>query len=254
MCIPRKRFYCRRNPALEAPLNPLRSIAWALLPLLLIPRTLTADGTPTAQIRFTYENPKLQPHEICSDGRGRRQRALPVGGSGARGRPKHVVGASGSANSHHPKRCGTPCSRPRGRSKLFAIPCDDGGKNVAFQGTKTLEYEGPEGKGSCVYNWSKNAQIEKLTDEFEAMAATLDEGSKLQRQYEHGRLSLDSEMEILEQMVHDGRAIEVENIAPHSADPCRRRGGVTAGAAARTGSAAGCQERLTAKGSLMGRN
>jgi hypothetical protein len=36
----------------------------------------------------------------------------------------------------------------------------------------------------------------------------------LQRQYEHGRLSLDSEMEILEQMVHDGRAIELENIAP----------------------------------------
>jgi len=46
------------------------------------------------------------------------------------------------------------------------------------------------------------------------MAATLDEGSKLQRQYEHGRLSLDSEMEVLEQMAHDERAIELENIAP----------------------------------------
>jgi hypothetical protein len=46
------------------------------------------------------------------------------------------------------------------------------------------------------------------------MAATLDEGSKLQREYEHGRLSLDSEMEILEQLAHDGRAIELENIAP----------------------------------------
>jgi hypothetical protein len=100
------------------------------------------------------------------------------------------------------------------KSKLFAFPCDDGGKNVAFQGTKTLEYAGPEGKGSCVYNWSKNAQIEKLTDQFEAMASTLDEGSRLQRQYEHGRLSLDSEMEILDQMVHEGRAIELENIAP----------------------------------------
>ena len=100
------------------------------------------------------------------------------------------------------------------KNKLFAISCDDGGKNIAFQGTKTLEYEGPEGKGSCMYNWSKNAQIDKLTDQFEAMAATLDEGSKLEREYEHGRLSLDAEMEILEQMVHDGRAIEVENIAP----------------------------------------
>jgi hypothetical protein len=85
---------------------------------------------------------------------------------------------------------------------------------VAYQGTKTLEYTGPEGNGSCVYNWGKNAQINKLTDQFEAMAITLEEGSKLKRQYEHGRLSLDTELEFLDQMVGDGRAIEVENIAP----------------------------------------
>ena len=42
----------------------------------------------------------------------------------------------------------------------------------------------------------------------------MDEGSKLQRQYEHGRLSLDTELEFLVQMVQDKRAIEVENIAP----------------------------------------
>ena len=100
------------------------------------------------------------------------------------------------------------------KNKLFAISCDDGGKNIAFQGNKTLAYEGPEGQGSCMYNWSKNAQINKLTDQFESVATTLEEGSRLERQYEHGRLSLDTEMEALEQMVHEGRAIEVENIAP----------------------------------------
>jgi hypothetical protein len=100
------------------------------------------------------------------------------------------------------------------KNKFFSISCDDGGKNIAFQGTKTLAYEGPDGQGSCVYNWSKNSQIDKLTDQFEAMASTLEEGSKLQREYEHGRLSLDGEMEMLEQMVHDGQAIELENIAP----------------------------------------
>ena len=100
------------------------------------------------------------------------------------------------------------------KNKLFAKSCEDGGKNIAFQGTKTLEYEGPDGQGSCTYNWSKNGQIDKLTDQFEAIAATLDEGSKLQRQYEHERLSLDSEIEILEQMVGEGRAIEMEDIAP----------------------------------------
>jgi len=94
------------------------------------------------------------------------------------------------------------------------VGCDDGAKNIAFQGTKTLQYEGPEGRGSCTYNWSKNGQIDKLTDQFQGVVTTLDEGSKLQRQYEHGRLSLDTELEFLEQMVHEGRAIELENIAP----------------------------------------
>jgi hypothetical protein len=194
-------------------LNPLRSIAWALLPLLFTAKTLTADVTPTAQIRFTYENPKLQPQKyvltVEEDGTGHFR-------------------SEGSGQSDGQSMSSEPQDRPihisktlreamfagARKSKLFAFPCDDGGKNVAFQGTKTLEYAGPEGKGSCVYNWSKNAQIEKLTDQFEAMASTLDEGSRLQRQYEHGRLSLDSEMEILEQMVHEGRAIELENIAP----------------------------------------
>jgi hypothetical protein len=194
-------------------LNPLRSIAWALLPLLFTANALTADVTPMAQIRFTYENPKLQPQKyvltVEQDGTGHFRSE----GSGQ---------SDGQSMSSEPQDRPIHISRTlreamftaARKSKLFAFPCDDGGKNVAFQGTKTLEYAGPEGKGSCVYNWSKNAQIEKLTDQFEAMASTLDEGSRLQRQYEHGRLSLDSEMEILEQMVHEGRAIELENIAP----------------------------------------
>ena len=194
-------------------MNPLRSIVWALLPLLLIPKTLTANGTSTAQIRFTYENPKLQPQKYV----------LTIGEDG-----NGPFRSEGNGQSDGQSMTSEPLDRPihiskalrdgmfaaARKNKLFASSCDDGGKNIAFQGTKTLEYEGPEGKGSCMYNWSKNAQIDKLTDQFEAMAATLDEGSKLQRQYEHGRLSLDSEMEILDQMVHDGRAIELENIAP----------------------------------------
>jgi hypothetical protein len=60
-----------------------------------------------------------------------------------------------------------------------------------------------------------------LQTSLKPIAATLDEGSKLQRQYEHGRLSLDTELEFLDQMVRDGRAIEVENIAPDFADASR---------------------------------
>jgi hypothetical protein len=190
----------------------LRSIALALLPLLFSTSHLAAQTA--AQIRFTYENPKLEPHKYV----------LVVGEDGSGN--FHSEGGAGSADGqsmssesmdrpiHVSKTIREGMFAAARKNRFFAKACDDGGKNIAFQGTKTLEYKGPDGQGSCIYNWSKNSQIGKLTDQFEAIAATLDEGSKLQRQYEHGRLSLDSEMEILDQMVHEGRAIEIENIAP----------------------------------------
>jgi len=196
-------------------LIPLRSTVWAVLPFLFVlgGPPVAAQGGTQAQIRFTYENPKLQPPKyvvtVGEDGSGHftSEGGGPTDGitmsSEPQDRPIHISKALREAMFTTARK-----------NKLFAISCDDGGKNIAFQGNKTLEYDGPEGKGSCMYNWSKNAQIDKLTDQFEAIAATLDEGGKLQRQYEHGRLSLDSEIEILEQMVHDGRATELENIAP----------------------------------------
>jgi hypothetical protein len=195
-------------------LNPLRSMVWAVLPLLFAPTGpgAAAQNGTQAQIRFTYENPKLQPHKyvltVGEDGSGHFR------SEGAESMASEPLSLPQDRPIHISKALRDSMFAAARKNKLFAISCDDGGKNIAFQGSKTLEYEGPEGKGSCIYNWSKNAQIDKLTDQFEAMAATLDEGSKLEREYEHGRLSLDAEMEILEQMVHDGRAIEVENIAP----------------------------------------
>jgi hypothetical protein len=194
-------------------------MVWAVLLLVIAPGTnpaalLGGDGLAVAQIRFTYENPKLQPPKyavtVGEDGNGH-FRSEPGGppadgetmSSQAQDRPIHISKAVRESMFATARK-----------SKWFAIACDDGAKNIAYQGTKTLAYQGPEGQGSCTYNWSKLSQIDKLTDQFEAIAATLDEGSKLQRQYEHGRLSLDTELELLDQMVLQGRAIEVENIAP----------------------------------------
>ncbi|MGI8770330.1 MAG: hypothetical protein ACR2JE_02730 [Acidobacteriaceae bacterium] len=100
------------------------------------------------------------------------------------------------------------------QKKFFAMDCDSGGANIAFQGKKTLKYGGPDGRGSCSYNYSKDPQIEWLTREFEGTASTLDEGRKLAIQHEHGRLSLDAELETLETLVHNGQAVELTNIAP----------------------------------------
>ncbi len=211
-------------------MNPLRSLAWALLPtsvllssVLLSSPLLLALGGPrciaqtaaTAQIRFTYENPKLQPPKyvitVEEDGNGHYRSEA---GGPPPGDPQSMAAGPQDRPIHISKSLRETMFAAARKNKLFAIRCDGTEKNIAFQGTKTLEYEGPEGKGSCIYNWSKSSQIDKLTDQFEAIATTLDEGGKLQRQYEHGRLSLDSELEFLDQMVRDGRAIEVENIAP----------------------------------------
>jgi hypothetical protein len=188
-------------------------MAWAVLPFIFALGSLPIAAQGAAQIRFTYENPKLQPAKyvvtVGEDGNGH-YRSEGGGASDGQSMPSEPLDRPIRIS----KAVRDVMFAAARKNKLFAFSCDNGGKNIAFQGTKTLAYEGPEGKGSCMYNWSKNAQIDKLTDQFEAMAATLDEGSKLERQYEHGRLSLDSEMEVLDQMVHDGRAIELENIAP----------------------------------------
>jgi hypothetical protein len=187
-------------------LTSLRCTAWALLAL-----GLTANA---AQIRFTYENPKLQPPKyvltVQEDGSGHFQSDA----GGPAGESENMPAEPQDRPIHISKALREGMFAAARKAKLFAISCEDGGKNIAFQGTKILAYEGSDGQGSCTYNWSKNAQITKLTDQFEAVATTLEEGSRLERQYEHGRLSLDTEMEILEQMVHEGRAIEVQNIAP----------------------------------------
>lgn len=199
-----------------------RRVIWAWLPILLAPVVAlvvsplaAAQDAPRAQIRFTYENPKLQPQKyvvtVDEDGSGH---FLSEVGPPVKNDADNVPVGPQDRPIHISRELRQEIFAVARKNKLFAIACDGREKNVAFQGSKTLEYEGPEGKGSCTYNWSKSSQIEKLTDQFESVATTLEEGAKLQRQYEHGRLSLDMEMEFLEQMVHEGRAIEVENIAP----------------------------------------
>ena len=177
--------------------------------------TRMAAQTAPAQVRFTYENPKLQPAKyvitVEEDGNGH---YVSEAGEAASTDPANAAAGPQDRPIHISKDLRQQIFAAAHKNKLFAIACDAHEKNIAFQGTKTLEYTGPDGTGSCRYNWSKSTQINKLTDQFEAVAATLDEGSKLQRQYDHGRLSLDTELEFLTQMVQEGHAAEIENIAP----------------------------------------
>ena len=94
------------------------------------------------------------------------------------------------------------------RHKWFNEACESHLK-VAFQGWKMLSYAGPQGSGSCTFNYSKDKEIQTVGDSLEAVAETIVEGARLEMLLEHDRLGLDAEMESLTEAVEDGRAQQV---------------------------------------------
>ncbi len=167
------------------------------------------------QVEFRFENPQLQPASytllVHPDGSGHFHAVpghTPPGDIAAlpaqeQDRPIHIT-----------KGVADRIFAIAKQKKFFAIPCESGNDSVAFQGKKTLSYQGPDGQGSCTYNYSKDAQIQWLTGELQGTAATLEEGRRLDLEHEHGRLTLDAELETLETLVQNGQATELGNIAP----------------------------------------
>ena len=94
------------------------------------------------------------------------------------------------------------------RHRWFNEACESHVK-VAFQGWKTLTYTGPQGQGSCTFNYSKDKEIEDLGDSLEAVAETILEGARLELLMQHDRLGLDAEMEFFVGAVGEGRAQQV---------------------------------------------
>jgi hypothetical protein len=99
------------------------------------------------------------------------------------------------------------------RHSWFNEPCESHIK-VAFQGWKTLSYTGPQGQGSCTYNYSKDKDIQALGESMEGVAQTILEGARLEMLLQHDRLGLDAEMEFLTDAAEDGRAQQIEAIRP----------------------------------------
>jgi hypothetical protein len=76
---------------------------------------------------------------------------------------------------------------------------------VAFQGWKKMTYSGPDGDGSCEFNYSKNKDIQSLGESLVAVASTIIEGARLELLLQHDPLGLDKEMEYLKEASDDGR-------------------------------------------------
>ena len=90
------------------------------------------------------------------------------------------------------------------QNDFFNLDCASHMK-VAFQGWKTLSYHGPDGAGSCRFNYSKNKQIEALAESLVAVSSTLMEGARLELLRAHEPLGLDREMAFIVDAASDGR-------------------------------------------------
>lgn len=160
-------------------------------------------------ITVEYSNPGLSPSHwklvLQPDGRG------------------HFTSERGKVNSGPPGEMQVPNLdrdiqlSPGFASSVFAAArrhdwfnqrCESHMK-VAFQGWKSLSYAGPEGKGSCTFNYSKDKQIESLGDSFQAVAQTIVEGVRLEMLLQHDPLGLDKEMENLALAARAGRAQQI---------------------------------------------
>ena len=101
----------------------------------------------------------------------------------------------------------------RVRSNDHLQNCEAKAKNIANTGAKTITYTGPEGSAHCTYNYTENKSIAAITETFQGIAETLDEGRKIEQTHRFDRLGLDHELSVLADNVREGRALEVATIA-----------------------------------------
>jgi hypothetical protein len=99
-----------------------------------------------------------------------------------------------------------------GQLEHLKVACASKAKNIADTGTKTLTYAGPDGSGTCTYNYTDIKELTALTEAIQGITETLDEGRELDRLHRYDRLGLDSAMAYLKDEVAAGRALEVQLI------------------------------------------
>lgn len=90
------------------------------------------------------------------------------------------------------------------KHKFFNEECDSHLK-VAFTGWKKISYRGPDGSGSCKFNFSQDKEIDALGGSLVSVAEGIAAGERLRMLLQHDRLGLDREMENLAVADADGR-------------------------------------------------
>lgn len=176
--------------------------------------TAVAQQPGTAHIRFVFENPQLQPAsyvlDINEDGSGHFQ-SKPGSPTYSDSEGIAPQGVTADIKIDEPLR--SALFKAARSHNYFNVACQSTKSKVAFTGKKALQYTGPDGSGSCTFNWSRDQELMKIADDLIAVAFTLEEGRRLTVEHEHNRLGLDAELEQLQDAVKSGRAQQIQNIA-----------------------------------------
>jgi hypothetical protein len=180
----------------------MRALVLALFAGLLM---LPVQGEAGPVLRVDYSNPGIIPAQwtlvIHPDGRGHFHAER---GNAPSSQPlimePTIVDRDIHLNEEFAKRLFTPGRR----QQILTGKCESH-LNVAFQGWKKISYSGPDGEGSCEFNYAKNKEIQQLGDAIVGVASTIVEGARLELLLQHDPLGLDREMEYLIDASGDGR-------------------------------------------------
>jgi hypothetical protein len=191
------------------------SVAWLLLAITVVSGEARSQTATVADPVFAmdYSNPGLSPSHwtltIHPDGSGHFQSergAVPPTGQhdGGDGIEAPSVDRDIAVSPEYAKSV----FQTAHRHGLFAVECESHMK-VAFQGWKKLSYRGPDGEGSCAFNYAKEKDIQALGDSGVAVAATIIEGARIEMLMQHDRLGLDNETQFLVEAAKDGRVQQI---------------------------------------------
>jgi hypothetical protein len=176
----------------------------------LAPRTAQQASAPPAAVTFTFDRAGMPvPHFVL---------ILMEDGSASYAAQLAPVNAQASGQdvnqSFHASPANVAAIFASARAlNRFNTRCASSAK-VASSGAKTLAYTGPDGHGSCAYDFSEDKQVIFLTHTLQGMAEMLDMGRRLEfdRRYDH--LGLDADMQTLVKDVKEGFAVDPSVIAP----------------------------------------
>jgi hypothetical protein len=100
------------------------------------------------------------------------------------------------------------------RDAILSKMCETRTKGLAKTGTKTLIVWTDFGRHACAFNYSDDEKIQQAAMALQAIAETMQAGDRLVHDERFDRLGLDADVDSIVAEMKDGRAIEVENIAP----------------------------------------